>query len=1015
MVNTGDNLDKVLTSTGEISLPTYELLGENRNPVFRSQYGVAHIYPYTLQDEIASSPTEITYITLYLENKYLRVTVLPGLGGRVFSVYDKTSQREVFYKNSTIKFSPLAIRGAFFSGGVEFSFPVAHAPTTTDSVNWDIFENEDGSASIIIGGLEHMSNMRWTIKLTLFPERCALAQDVQLYNPSPIPGRYHYWTNASLHSDDQTEFIYPFQRVRSYEFAGTASWPVTRLDLITSEPGLPGMEGVPMWPAERLHEPFNFRWEKDMLAQVSIFGRNVEWDYFGAWQHSTNTGYAHFARSEDVSGMKLWSWGRGDVGIVNQSALMDDGSLYAETQCGAMETQLDFDFLPPGVTRMWREWWLPFRQLGGLTCSSSEIGARLHLAPGNEDTQVNLTLGICPVYPIEEARIVLSIPEQTLLEESISGSPEQPWVKTIQVESQTLGGQPLRLTVTDVNNSTMIDYTHEREAHSFDISSSDSKSPPQSADDYYQIGLDYENFDNRAQALESYRQALRLADEYGPVHFQLGLMLLRSADFKAARDHFQYAVDLGINDAHYYLGLINRYQGDVEQAEGHFRATQTASPLSSAASLCLASLALLKDQWLQAVELLKNANPAPDDSASIETLLALALNRAGKKAEAFAQFEHLLQKDPLNLIILRELASLDDHSDRDYRAKLDRLLRDDRQYILDLACFYLDWGLPLDALSILEQEIANWDYPMLYYLAGYLDQQLGNQEKAIRWRDNAQDASADMVFPSRLWEVIALNQALEQNPEDFKAKYYLGNFLYAHQRFTEAVDLWEQAVDGLAEFDIIHRNLGLAYWHWKDDPARAITYFEKALTLNPNNQDLYLHLDDLYLLGDLPEKRAELLEAMAALDPIREELRKRSLAILVDLGKYNQALEIITSEEFVPLEMDQSFHLVYVKALLGNAEEQMESGQISEAILTYRKALEFPKNQGVGKPTTSSNAEIYYRLGCAYEMLGKYRPAIEAWQEAAREHHPIGEDLFTYVQMSLDKLGRYSELGFPVH
>ncbi len=60
MVNTGDNLDKVLTSTGEISLPTYELLGENRNPVFRSQYGVAHIYPYTLQDEIASSPTEIT-------------------------------------------------------------------------------------------------------------------------------------------------------------------------------------------------------------------------------------------------------------------------------------------------------------------------------------------------------------------------------------------------------------------------------------------------------------------------------------------------------------------------------------------------------------------------------------------------------------------------------------------------------------------------------------------------------------------------------------------------------------------------------------------------------------------------------------------------------------------------------------------------------------------------------------------------------------------------------------------
>jgi hypothetical protein len=105
--------DQVLTSTGEITLPTYMLLGENRNPVFHSQYGVAHIYPYTLQDEIASKPTEVTYRALILENKYLRVTVLPELGGRVYSLYDKVSEREVFYKNSIIKFSPLAICNDF--------------------------------------------------------------------------------------------------------------------------------------------------------------------------------------------------------------------------------------------------------------------------------------------------------------------------------------------------------------------------------------------------------------------------------------------------------------------------------------------------------------------------------------------------------------------------------------------------------------------------------------------------------------------------------------------------------------------------------------------------------------------------------------------------------------------------------------------------------------------------------------------------------------------------------------
>jgi hypothetical protein len=497
-----DIADQVLTSIEEITLPTYQLFEENRNPVFHSQYGVAHIYPYTLQDEIASEPTEVTYQALILENQYLRVTVLPQLGGRVFSLFDKVSEREVFYKNPTIKFSPLAIRGAFFSGGLEFSFPVAHAPTTAEPINWDFLRGEDGSASIIIGGLEHMSGMRWTIKLTLFPDRCALAQDVQLFNPTPIPGRYHYWTNASLDSDDQTEFIYPFQRIRSYEFAGTASWPVARLDSITAEPGLPGMEGVPMWPAERLHNPINFRWEKDMLAQVSIFGRNVTWDYFGAWQHSSNTGYAHFARYQDVSGMKLWSWGRADVGIVNQTALMDDGSLYAETQCGAMETQLDFDFLAPGATRSWREWWLPLRDLGGLTCTSAEIGVHLNLAQDEVGSTAKLSVSVCPVREHSTADIQLSIPGEILIQEKVSISPRQPWLKEISIEAQRLAANPLQLLVSDAQGKSLLDYTHNTEPYADEFIEPELISHPETAEDFYQLGLNHENFDNRSQALD---------------------------------------------------------------------------------------------------------------------------------------------------------------------------------------------------------------------------------------------------------------------------------------------------------------------------------------------------------------------------------------------------------------------------------------------------------------------------------------------------------------------------------
>ena len=1004
--------DQVLTSIEEITLPTYMLLGENRNPVFHSQYGVAHIYPYTLQDEIASKPMEVTYRALILENKYLRVTVLPELGGRVYSLYDKVSEREVFYKNSIIKFSPLAIRGAFFSGGLEFSFPVAHAPTTADPVNWDLRQNEDGSASIIIGGLEHMAGMRWTIKLTLLPDRCALAQDVQLFNPTPIPGRYHYWTNASLDSDDQTEFVYPLQRVRSYEFAGTASWPVARLDPIIAEPGLPGMEGVPMWPAERLHAPINFRWEKDMLAQVSIFGRDVTWDYFGAWQHSSDTGYAHFARYQDVSGMKLWSWGQSEFGIVNQTALMDDGSLYAETQCGAMETQLDFDFLPPGVTKKWREWWLPLRDLGGLTCASEQIGARLHLGPGDDERFVRLTIGICPASPMSGADIHLSIPGEVLLQENVSISPERAWLSTVKVASKILTIHPITLIVRDQAGRELLNYTHRRDPYPNEFTDPSPTSSPETADDYYQLGLKHENFDNRTEALESYQKALRLFGEFGPAHFQLGKMLLRSADFKGARHHLRYAADLRIASAYYYLGLIAWYAGDIDQAELNFQSVPTEDSFSSAAQRGQACIAFQQEQWEQAIELLSNASPNDEDSISRSTLLGIAHRRAGQGKGAKRELTQVVEQDPLNLVALNELAWLAGEKENAYSSKLDRLLADDLGYYLDLACFYLDAGLLNNSLSILEKAIGTWEYPMLYYLMAYVSQLLGDDESAHESRKRAQTTSPEKAFPSRLWEIISLQNALAQNAQDDKAKYYLGNFYYAHQRFEEAIQLWEAAQVGLDSFDVIHRNLGLAYWQQKDDPEGAVQLFEKALTLNPNNQDLYLHLDDLYKQQDLSDKRAGLLEAMRGLDPIREDLRKRILAIMVDLGQYKQALEILTSEKFVPLEMDQSFHWLYVKALIQSAESQLKAGHIEQAIADYQKALDFPENQGVGRPTSMANAEILYLLGNAYELLGIYHQAIKAWQEAASEHHTFGDVLFPFVQRSLDKLGRYSELGF---
>jgi tetratricopeptide (TPR) repeat protein len=1003
--------NKVQVREGTITLPTYNIKGENRNPVFRSQYGVAHIYPYTLLDDIDSKVKDKTYHTLVLENKYLLVTIIPDLGGRVYSVFDKVSQREVFYKNSIVRFAPLAIRGAFFSGGMEFSFPVAHAPTTCDKVNWDIRENTDGSASISIGGLEHISRLRWMITLTLFPDRCALAQDVYLHNPGTIPGRYHYWTNASLDANEGTEFIYPLHRARSYEYAGSASWPFARLDLILEDPGLPGMEGVPMWPANRLQAPVNFRWQKNMLAQVSIFGRDVEWDYFGAWQHAVNHGYAHVAKSKDVSGMKLWSWGNAPVGVINQTALTDDGSVYAETQCGAMETQLDFTFLQPGKTRSWREWWLPLRGMGGLTCASESLGARINLSPNEDGDTVTLLLALCPVIDMENASVRLSLPGEILLEKTVSMSPNSPWSEEVKAKGVTLADQPLSLLVQDKNGNVLLDIIQKRDADGSGLDKQAALPEAEPAEGYFQQGLKHENFDNREQAKEAYQNALLLSDNHKDAHLRYGLMLLRSAQFSEADVHFSHASKLGNPEGHFYRAQVALLLGDLIEAEEHFKVIRNLEPIAAAALMGMGKVAMRRKAYEQAIEYFQEAGNHSEESEAPELLLAIALRKSGKLEDAHTHLQNVLARDPLNLLALHEIVEGKYPKSQTVHKKLHRLLMDDFAYFTDLSCFYLDVGLPEVALDVLQSAWKHNPTAMVAYLAGYVSYLLDNKTESITWLEKARTASPEFGFPSRIEDVLALEFVLKQDQNDFHAKYLLGNFCYAHERYDEGIQLWQDSLKGLASYDVLLRNLGIAFWQRKNDLGVAIGYFEKALAINPNNQDLYLHLDDLYKSLGMNNKREQLLASIKSLVDVREDVHKRSITMLVDLMHYDEAIRLMEAEKFIPLEMDQSFHDTFVQALMLRATDRLKVGRIEEAIQDYLKMLDYPGNLGVSAPTTRVQAHIYYQLGIAYEKLGKYRLAIRAWREAASEYHAHGKELHPYIQMALDKLSRYSELG----
>jgi tetratricopeptide (TPR) repeat protein len=492
----------------------------------------------------------------------------------------------------------------------------------------------------------------------------------------------------------------------------------------------------------------------------------------------------------------------------------------------------------------------------------------------------------------------------------------------------------------------------------------------------------------------------------------LGLILLQGADFKAAEEHFEKAARLGLEGAHYYLGRIAVYGGDGTRATTHYAKVPPDDPHWAAAQHGLGFIAMSRGEWAEAIEWIRPARSDAGRATQTSLCLAMALRRAGEADAAAEALNEVLSVDPLNLVALREMSLIRGPAGEE-ASTLRRLLADDPEYPIDLACFYLDCGLSRDALDVLKA-VPQPQPPMCGYLAAYVASTLGEKDVAEQFAQVARLGGPERVFPSRLWEIIALQHPIQHRSPDPKAQYYLGTFYFAHDRFAEAAALWEVSRHSLGDFDVVYRNLGLLALRVENDPVRAAQWFEEALRINPQNQDLYLDLDRLYQDQGVREKRIQLLKAMDRLHPLREDVRKRRLSVLVDLGMYDEALRLLTTESFVPLEMDQSFHQVYVRALLQRAEADLAADRPENAIQAYRAALEFPANQGVGKPTTTADAEILYRLGCVYEMLGRYSEAIEAWKKAGSEHHAEGEELYKFVLFSLDKLGRYSDLGFDI-
>ena len=195
-----------------IAIPTY-LAGEPEpNPMFyfgrQSQGAEGRVYPYPLYDTLTNTKSNKTYRIVYLENEYVRIGVLPEIGGRLFEAVDKSNGYDFVYRQHVIKPALIGLIGAWMSGGIEWNIPHHHRATTFLPVQSRVEENADGSKTVWVGELEIRHRMRWAVGYTLAPGKSYLTAQVRIVNRTPFANTMLCFANVAVHANENYQIIF---------------------------------------------------------------------------------------------------------------------------------------------------------------------------------------------------------------------------------------------------------------------------------------------------------------------------------------------------------------------------------------------------------------------------------------------------------------------------------------------------------------------------------------------------------------------------------------------------------------------------------------------------------------------------------------------------------------------------------------------------------------------------------------------------------------------------------------
>ena len=196
----------------KVVIPTYEVGKPEKNPIFLEkrvyQGSSGVVYPYPVIESMSDEKVDKEYNAIFIENEYIKVMILPELGGRVQMAYDKIRERHFIYYNHVIKPALVGLAGPWISGGIEFNWPQHHRPSTYLPTECTIEEFPDGSVTVWCSEVERMFRTKGMAGFTLYPGKAYLEIKAKVYNRTSLPQTFLWWANPAVvvHKDYYSVF-----------------------------------------------------------------------------------------------------------------------------------------------------------------------------------------------------------------------------------------------------------------------------------------------------------------------------------------------------------------------------------------------------------------------------------------------------------------------------------------------------------------------------------------------------------------------------------------------------------------------------------------------------------------------------------------------------------------------------------------------------------------------------------------------------------------------------------------